>query len=49
MLVSISVAAACLGVCTKTLRRWEQKGWIYPHRTCGNHRRFEFDALTQFK
>lgn len=49
MFVSISVAAACLGICTKTLRRWEQKQKIIPHRTCGNHRRYDLDALTQFR
>lgn len=49
MLVSISAAAACLGVCTKTLRRWEQRGVIHPLRTCGNHRRYDLDALSRFR
>jgi len=48
MLVSITTAAKQIGVCAKTLRRWERAGKLYPLRTLGNHRRYETEALTQF-
>lgn len=48
MLVSISYAAKQLGVCTKTLRRWEIARKLIPFRTIGNHRRYETDALGIF-
>ncbi len=48
MLVPISLAAAQLGVCSKTLRRWEVHGFITPSRTTGNHRRYDMDDLNQF-
>ncbi|MHA1733836.1 MAG: MerR family DNA-binding transcriptional regulator, partial [Promethearchaeota archaeon] len=42
MLVRIGVAAAILGVCTRTLRRWEASGKLLPAcRTAGGHRRYE--------
>ncbi|MHA1168435.1 MAG: MerR family DNA-binding transcriptional regulator [Candidatus Hodarchaeales archaeon] len=37
MFVRRGVAAKILGVCTKTLRRWETRGIIIPHRTAGKH------------
>ena len=46
MLVAISVAANLLGVCPKTLRRWEKKGTLMPaSRTRGGHRRYETRSL----
>ena len=48
MLVSISIAANIIGVCTKTLRRWEEKGILIPNRTIGNHRRYDSEALYEF-
>jgi len=49
MLVTIAKAGEVLGVCTKTLRRWEKKGLINPIRTLGNHRRYDSDALLRFQ
>ncbi len=37
MLVPISKACDVLGVCSKTLYRWERRGYIAPYRTPGNH------------
>ena len=36
---SVSQTARRLGVCTKTIRRWNARGLIQCHRTCGGHRR----------
>ncbi|MGY5852863.1 MAG: IS607 family transposase [Candidatus Thorarchaeota archaeon] len=36
---SVSQAARRLGVCSKTIRRWDSQGFIHCHRTPGNHRR----------
>ncbi len=49
MLAPISKACDVLGVCSKTLRRWEVRGYIVPYRTPGNHRRYNFDALVEFR
>jgi putative resolvase len=49
MLIAIAKAGELLGVCTKTLRRWEKKGLILPIRTIGNHRRYDSDALLKFQ
>ncbi|MHA1683157.1 MAG: MerR family DNA-binding transcriptional regulator [Promethearchaeota archaeon] len=39
--LSIGAVARMLGVCTRTLRRWEGSGKFTPsHRTVGNHRRY---------
>ena len=35
----ISEAAEILGVCTKTIRRWDKSGLIVCFRTIGGHRR----------
>ncbi|MHA1798564.1 MAG: MerR family DNA-binding transcriptional regulator [Candidatus Helarchaeota archaeon] len=35
----ISEAARALGVCTKTIRRWDASGKITCSRSAGNHRR----------
>lgn len=37
---SIGTAAELLGVCVKTLRRWDKRGGIKCYRTVGGHRRF---------
>ncbi len=45
---SISQAALRLGVCTRTIRRWDARGIIHCRRTPGNHRRItpaEVDRL----
>ena len=40
--LSIGMCASMLGVCTKTLRRWDKKATLKPSfRTLGNHRRYE--------
>ena len=49
MLVPISKACGVLGVCAKTLYRWECRGYILPFRTPGNHRRYDYDALLEFR
>ncbi len=49
MLIPISKACDVLGVCAKTLYRWERGGYIVPHRTPGNHRRYDYDALVEFR
>jgi len=48
--VSISVAAGLLGVSPKTLRRWDREKLFQPEfRTVGDHRRYELQAITDFK
>jgi putative resolvase len=40
--LAIGVVASMLGVCTKTLRRWDKAGTLRPtFRTPGNHRRYD--------
>ncbi|MFX1293759.1 MAG: IS607 family transposase [Promethearchaeota archaeon] len=40
--ISIGIAANLLGVCPKTLRRWDRAGKLRPaFRTLGNHRRYD--------
>jgi len=36
MLFPISKACDVLGVCARTLRRWEHRGILTPYRTPGN-------------
>jgi len=44
--ISIKEASELLGVTTTTLRRWEENGSFSPnHRTFGNHRRYELEAI----
>ena len=43
--LSINEAAELLGISTKTLRRWEEKGLISPQRTVGNQRRYSFQEI----
>ena len=42
---SIGIAAAFLGVCIKTLRRWDKNNNITCFRTIGGHRRFSSKEL----
>jgi putative resolvase len=44
-MLTINQAATSLGVCNKTLRRWEEKGKIKPFRTIGNHRRYTIKMI----
>ncbi len=40
--LSMGEAAGVLGVCTKTLRRWDKRGILKPaYRTAGLHRRYD--------
>ncbi|MBI2031791.1 MAG: MerR family transcriptional regulator, partial [Candidatus Levybacteria bacterium] len=48
-LFSIQEVANILGVSTKTLRRWEEKGILVPHRTPGNQRRYTQEHIDNFK
>ena len=45
MLVDIQKASDYLNVSKETLRRWEKEGKITPHRTSGNHRRYDLNQL----
>jgi len=48
--ISISIAADLLGVSTKTLRRWDrEKLFQLEFRTVGHHRRYELQAIMDFK
>lgn len=47
-LLSLSRAAALLGVHPLTLRRWANQGEIAVHRTPGGHRRFTAEDLQAF-
>jgi len=48
MILSISNAARLLGVCTKTLRRWDATGVNKAdYRTCGGHRRYKLEHIEQ--
>ncbi len=44
---TVSQAARRLGVCTKTIRRWNQQGFIYCLRTPGNHRRIPLSEVNR--
>jgi putative resolvase len=44
---SVSQAARRLGVCPKTIRRWDDQGKIYCHRTLGNHRRIPLSEVNR--
>ena len=48
-LFSIKDVANILGVSGKTLRRWEEKGILVPHRTPGNQRRYTQDQINNFR
>lgn len=50
MHVSISIAASIIGVCPKTLRRWDASGiFRATFRTPGNHRRYDVNIVRSFK
>jgi putative resolvase len=49
MKISIGKAAKLLGVSKDTLRRWEKKKKILPHRTIKGHRRYEEGEITGLK
>ena len=44
---SIGIAAAILGVCVKTLRRWDKSKKITCFRTIGGHRRFSMKEINR--
>lgn len=47
-LLTISEAAEHLGVHADTLRRYEARGYLYPHYTKGGHRRYRLKELASF-
>lgn len=47
--LSIGEASKILGVAESTLRRWEYEGRLIPERTVSGHRRYDRDALLNFK
>src|SRR3989344_4641881 len=47
--LTVHEAAEYLDVSTKTIRRWEMKGYLFAYRTEGNQRRFSFSQLLAFK
>ena len=44
-MLSVSLAAARLGVCTKTIRRWDSRGLLRCLRTPGGHRRIPLSEI----
>ena len=48
-IVTIGEAAILLGVCTKTIRRWDFFGKIRCFRTPGGHRRITLIEIEQIK
>ncbi len=47
--LAIGAVAAMLGVCTKTLRRWDKTGTMpSAFRTPGNHRRYDRHVVLRF-
>jgi len=48
-LFRISEAAQLLGVCSKTIRRWDQDNKIHCLRTLGNHRRIKLIEIQQIQ
>ncbi|WP_375337057.1 helix-turn-helix domain-containing protein [Conexibacter sp. W3-3-2] len=46
--LSVSAAAAYLGVSTTTVRRWDNAGELVSYRTPGGQRRFEVSELDRF-
>ncbi|MFX0062560.1 MAG: MerR family DNA-binding transcriptional regulator [Candidatus Hermodarchaeota archaeon] len=50
MVVRVSIAAKLIGVCIKTLHRWEASGKLLPPlRTKGGHRRYETSDLMRLR
>src|SRR3989344_5524499 len=48
-LLTIQEVANLLGVSTKTLRRWDQRGRLVPTRTAGNQRRYTQEQINSFR
>ncbi len=48
-LLTIQDAARFFRVTEKTLRRWEEKGYLKPIRTSGGHRRYQPTQIVEFK
>ncbi|MBI4096085.1 MAG: MerR family transcriptional regulator, partial [Candidatus Levybacteria bacterium] len=48
-LFKIQEVANILGVSTKTLRRWDQRGRFVPTRTVGNQRRYTQEQIANYK
>lgn len=49
MKLSIGEASKILGVAVSTMRRWEAEGRLIPERTVSGHRRYDREALLNFK
>jgi putative resolvase len=47
--LSIHEASKLIGVAVSTMRRWESEGRLIPERTEGGHRRYDRDALLNYK
>lgn len=47
--LSIGEASKVLGVAVSTMRRWEYEGRLIPERTVSGHRRYDREALLNFK
>jgi len=47
--ISIKETASLLGVSATTLRRWEKNGKLIPERTVGNHRRYSYSTVKNFR
>ena len=47
-MISISEAGKVLGVTTRTLKRWDEKGVLKSYRTFGNHRRYKLSEVEAF-
>jgi putative resolvase len=47
LMFSVSQTALRLGVCTKTIRRWDAQGHIHCLRTPGNHRRISLAEVNR--
>lgn len=51
-MITIKEAAEMLGVSNTTLREWDRTGKLKPHRTLGNHRRYdlvEIESILEVK
>jgi putative resolvase len=44
---SVSQAALRLGVCVKTIHRWDKAGKLHCHRTIGGHRRIPLSEVNR--
>ncbi|MBD3351396.1 MAG: MerR family DNA-binding transcriptional regulator [Candidatus Lokiarchaeota archaeon] len=47
-MLTISQAAAQIGVSAPTLRRWDRNGTFQAYRTAGNHRRYNLAEIRAF-